>query len=76
MENISALEYADRVEIFRHLAVDESGEINLELMDDIAFTHFHSFLEFCDRVFNEKDAILSISVSGKGESLQFNIEYK
>ena len=76
MESISGLVNADRVEIFKHLAVDSSEGIQLDILDSIASKHFHPFLNFCDKVFNEKNEIEDISCSLKGDELQFNITYK
>lgn len=76
MESISELINADRVEIFRHLAVDELDGVHLNILDSIASKHFHSFLDFCDKVFSEKDSIEDVSCTLEGDTLQFNINYK
>lgn len=76
MENISELNNADRVEIFKHLAVDELNGVQLNILESIASKHFHAFLDFCDKVFNEKDLIEDVSCTLENEELQFNIRYK
>ena len=76
MQSISELVHADRVEIFRHLAVDELDGVRLNILDSIASKHFHSFLDFCDKVFDEKDSIQDVSCTLEGNELQFHIEYK
>jgi hypothetical protein len=76
MESISMLTNADRVEIFKHLAVDELDGVRLNILDSIASKHFQSFLDFCDKVFSEKDSIEDVSCTLEGDELQFNISYK
>ena len=76
MERISGLVNADRVEIFKHLAVDELDGVRLDILDSIASEHFNSFLDFCDKVFSEKDLIEDVSCTLDGNELHFNINYK
>ena len=76
MESISELNNADRVEIFKHLAVDELSGVQMDILDSIAAKHFRAFLDFCDKVFSEKDLIETISCTLEGDELQFNIDYK
>ena len=76
MESISELVVADRVEIFRHLAVDELAGVRLNILDSIASKHYQSFLDFCDKVFAEKESIDNISCTLEGDELHFNINYK
>ena len=74
--NISDLTNADRVEIFKHLAVDELEGIRVNILDSIASTHFHSFLDFCDKVFSERESIQDVSCSMDNDGLHFDIIYK
>ena len=76
MESISDLVHADRVEIFKHLAVDELDGVRLDILDSIASKHFRSFLDFCDKVFGEKELIQGVSCTLEGGELQFHIEYR
>ena len=76
MGAISTLSCANRVEIFRHLAVDASGDVDLHILDSIACEHYHAFLEFCDKVFEEKDRISNISCALQDQNLEFNIQYQ
>ena len=76
MDSISTLQCADRVEIFRHIAVDELDGVQLDILGSIASNHFQSFLDFCDRVFSEKDLINDISCTLEGDQLHFHIDYK
>ena len=76
MSDISSLSNANRVEIFKHLAVDDLDRVRLEVLDSIAVSQFHEFIEFCDKVYSEKDKIESISCTLEDDQLQFNIEYK
>ena len=76
MGDISSLQVPDRIEIFRHLAVDEFDKVRLDIFDSIAGNHFHEFLKFCDKVFKEKDKINSVSCTLEDDRLQFNIDYK
>ena len=76
MESISGLVIADRVEIFKHLAVDELDGVRVNILDSIASKHFHSFLDFCDKVFSERDLIANISCTLLEDQLHFEIEYK
>jgi hypothetical protein len=76
MESISRLKNADRVEIFKHLAVDELDEVRLNILDSIASKHLQAFVGFCDKVFSEKDIIEDVSCTLEGDDLQFNIIYK
>lgn len=76
MENLSGLVVADRVEIFKHLAVDELDGVRLDILDSIAAKHLQSFLDFCDKVFSEKDSIESVSCTLNGDELQFDVNYK
>ena len=77
MSDISDLKSADRVEIFKHLAVNESDGVNVQILESIACDNFHTFLEFCDTVFDNKDRIDNISCSIDSDNkLKFDIEYK
>ena len=77
MGDISSLQSADRVEIFKHLAVEEPDEVNLDILDSISCDSFHMFIDFCDKVFAEKDKIEDISATiNEDNQLQFNIQYK
>lgn len=78
MENISSLKSADRVEIFKHLSSNDSDNgVDLKILDSIACNNFHEFLDFCDKVFEEKDQIADISadIDPEDEKLQFRIKY-
>lgn len=55
--HLSELEVADRIEIFRHLAVDDSDVIDSNILGNIAISQFHAFVNFCDEVFAKKDLI-------------------
>lgn len=78
MAEISSLRNADRVEIFRHLAVDQpDGGVNANILNSIACDNFHTFLDFCDKVFAEKDRIEEVSATlDDNNQLTFNIQYK
>ena len=76
MESISGLVNADRVEIFKHLAVDELDGVRLDILNSVAAKHFHVFLDFCDKVFRERDTIEDVSCTLEGDELHFNITYK
>ena len=76
VESISNLSNADRVEIFKHIAVDELNGVRLDILDSIAAKHFRSFLDFCDKVFSEKDLIENVSCTLESDELHFNIIYK
>ena len=76
MESISELVAADRIEIFKHLAVDELDGVQLNILDSIASKHFHTFLDFCDKVFSEKELIDNVSCTLENDELHFNINYK
>lgn len=76
MESISGLVSADRVEIFKHLAVDELDGVQLDILNSIATKHFKPFLDFCDRVFDDRNNIEDVSCTLEGDELQFNIKYK
>ena len=77
MEDISSLRSADRVEIFRHLADDGNDGIDANILNSIACDNFHSFIDFCDKVFAEKDRIKDISATiNENDQLEFNISYK
>ena len=77
MGDISSLENADRVEIFRHLAADDSNSVDVNILASIACDNFHTFLDFCDKVFAEKDQIEDVTASlNEDNQLTFNIVYK
>ncbi len=76
MNSLSDLQIADRIEIFRHIAVNELNDIDLGILDSIATSYFEEFNEFCDKVFNEKDKIDTISCSINNGELKFSINYK
>ena len=77
LEDISSLQSADRVEIFRHLADNGEEGINVNILNSIACDNFHSFIDFCDKVFAEKDRIEDISATiNENDQLEFNISYK
>ena len=73
---ISTIKYANRVEIFKHLAVDElDGTVNLKILNSIACDNYHAFLEFCDQVYQDKDRIKEISCTVRGRRCRFNADY-
>ena len=75
--DISSLQSADRVEIFRHLAVDESGNVDGRILKSIVCENFDAFLGFCDKVFEEKDSIDELSCTiNSNDQLEFGIQYK
>ena len=76
MEKISDLTVADRVEIFRHLAVDDLDRVQLSILDSISSKHLDSFTDFCNKVFQEKELIDNISCTLKDGILYFDIQYK
>lgn len=76
LADISSLETADRVEIFKHLAVSELDGVNEEILSHISAEKFHAFHEFCEQVFQEKDKIEDVSCSVENGELVFNIDYK
>jgi hypothetical protein len=75
-ENISDLTIADRVEIFRHLAVNDLNIIDKTLLGYVSDKHLHRFLQFCDEVYEKKNLISSISYEIKDDEVFFNINYK
>ena len=76
MGKISDLIVADRIEIFRHLAVDDLDEVQINILDSIASKHLHAFTDFCNKVFEEKDIIENISCTLENDTLHFEINYK
>lgn len=75
--DISSLESADRVEIFRHLAASDTNDIDVNILASIACDNFHTFLDFCDKVFAEKDQIEDVTATLSDDNqLTFNIVYK
>ena len=73
---ISDLIVADRIEIFKHLAVDELNEVQISILDSIASNHLQTFIDFCNKVFEEKDLIDNISCTLEDDNLHFEINYK
>ena len=73
---ISSLSCANKVEIFKHLAVDELNMVNVDILNAVATDYFHPFLEFCDKVYQEKDKIQDISCSIANNQCYFSISYK
>lgn len=76
MTSISSLQTADRVEIFKHIAVSELDGVSEEILSQISSEKFHAFHEFCEQVFREKDSIEDVSCSMENGELTFNIDYK
>jgi len=76
MQDISSLKCADRVEIFKHLAKKKNDSLNLDIVDSIAGPSYHNFLEFCDKVFEERENIEDISCRVKDGTCKFKIQYK
>lgn len=77
MASISSLQTADRLEIFRHLAVSDLNGVSEEILSHISSGKLHAFHEFCEKVFLERESIedVSTSIDQDGE-LQFDIQYK
>lgn len=76
MDLLSNLQVADRINIFRQIAVNELNDIRVDILDSIATSHFNEFNDFCDRVFKERDKIDTISCSIIDGDLEFSINYK
>lgn len=76
MSKLPDLQCADRIAIFRSIAVNDLDEVCAEILDHIADGEFQTFLDFCDQVYQEKDIIKSISCEISDGSLHFQIEYK
>lgn len=75
LENISDLQYADRIEIFRQIGIDELNNVCLDIFDSIATSHYGEFLNFCNKVYEEKDRIKSVSCALENDRLSFDIDY-
>ena len=75
LENISDLQYADRIEIFRQIGIDELNNVRLDIFDSIATSHYGEFLNFCNKVYEEKDRIKSVSCAFENDRLSFDIDY-
>lgn len=76
LQDLSALQCADRVEIFRHLAVNDKNKVDIEIVDSIAGERYQAFLDFCDKVYCEKDKIKSIYCKKDTErQVSFHIHY-
>jgi hypothetical protein len=75
-ENISDLKTADRVEIFRHLAVNDFNCIDEKCLGCVSDKHLHAFLKFCDEVYAIKDTVAGISYEIKDDEIFFNIQSK
>ena len=73
VSDISNLQCADKIEIFRHIAVSGGNDLNLDVLDSIATSQNHAFLDFCEKVYRERDKINDISYDLK-EHL-FKIDY-
>lgn len=75
MTKVSDLEIADRIEIFRHLAVDDLESVDRNILDLLAEKNLQGYLDFCDKVFSEKNLIQDISCEITDGELKFNINY-
>jgi len=72
---ISELSIADRLLIFKELAVDKDNYIDSLVLDKICLTdNYNSFLEFCDTVYSNKDKINEISYTCIDNQLHFLID--
>ena len=76
MKDLSALQCADRVEIFRQLAANDRNEVDIEIIDSVAGERYQAFLDFCDKVYKEKDKISSIFCKKDADKqVSFHIHY-
>lgn len=76
MKSISSLRSPDRLEILKHLAVDDSGKIDLGIFDQITGPKYDDFENFCDQVFQEKDKVKEVSCVPDADTLRFEIQYQ
>lgn len=75
--NQCGLSGTSRTDIFHDIAVDELTQmINMDILASISATNYQRFIEFCDKVVEEKDSIISVSCVLEGEELEFFINYK
>lgn len=66
-----------RTDIFHDIAVDElTNMINMDILASISAKNYQRFIDFCDKVTEEKNAILSVSCVLENEELEFFIKYK
>ena len=66
-----------RIDIFRDLAVDElTNMINMDILASISAENYQKFIDFCDKVVEEKDSIISVSCVLEDGELEFFINYK
>lgn len=76
MKSISSLRSADRLEILKHLAVDDSGKVDLGIFNQITGPSYNDFENFCDKVFQEKEKVKEVSCIPDADTLRFEIEYQ
>lgn len=66
-----------RIDIFHDLAVDDlTNMINMDILASISAENYQRFIDFCDKVTEEKNTILSVSCILENEELEFFIKYK
>lgn len=66
-----------RTDIFHDVAVDELTQmINMDILASISATNYQKFIDFCDKVVEEKDLIISVSCVLEDGELEFFINYK
>lgn len=73
---LSDLSTANKLVIFRELAVDNDNYIDSLVLDKICLTdNYNEFLNFCDKVYSDKDKINEISYTCIDNQLRFLITY-
>lgn len=66
-----------RVDIFRKVAVDNiSNQVDPQILNMIAEDQYTEFIDFCDRVTEEKNKISDVSCAIVNGRLSFAINYK
>ena len=75
--NQCGLSGTSRTDIFPDIAVDELTQmINMDILASISATNYQKFIDFCDKVVEEKDSIISVSCVLEDGELEFFINYK
>lgn len=68
--------FKNRIEIFRHLTVDEiKNEINEIVFDNLLGAHYNEFVEFCEKIKAHANEISTVSCYIENGELNFEITY-
>lgn len=70
------IDLSNRIELFRHLTIDELNNINDELFKELLSDFYSKFIDTCDYINQNKNKIVSVSCFIENGEIYFSYKFK